>query len=203
MEAQEITCETLRRILELERMNKVRKNRALTKLAYDFYSKFSEYLKKLWKELEEASDAQKAVILKEELARAKRLFENIYSEREEKIVNYALSAAKGGNPDIKLLTTEENILYKELLASLMKARSLIFGSELKKEEKMSIPALESYRAPLSREGYVVVKALADLSFIGIDEVEYNIHKNDVISLPKATAELLCKGNKAELIATNI
>ncbi|MEW6069413.1 MAG: hypothetical protein AB1485_02230 [Candidatus Thermoplasmatota archaeon] len=203
MEAQEINCETLRRILEMERMSRVRKNRTLTKLESEFYNKVSEYLRKLKQELEKVNNAQKALILKEELERAKRLIETIYDEREEKITNYALSAAKGGKPDIKLLTKEELLLYEQLLASLTKARSLILATESEEVRKIVAPTLEHYKPERLKESYAVIRALADLSFIGTDEVEYNICKNDVISLPKPTAELLCKGNKAELIATNI
>ncbi|MDI6887365.1 MAG: hypothetical protein QMC98_01825 [Candidatus Thermoplasmatota archaeon] len=204
MEGQEITCELLRRILEMERMSRVRKNRALTKLEPDFYSKVSGYLKRLEQELEnERESTGKALILKEELERAKRLGEAIYSEREEKIANYALSEAKGGKPDTKLLTKEEILLYKELLESLIKARASILGTESKKEEKISPATLEDYKIEPPKESCVIIRALADLSFIGTDGVAYEISKNDVISLPKLTAELLCKGKKAELITTNI
>lgn len=200
----QLSCELLRRILELERLHKVRKNRALTKLQLDFYSELGEYLSKLEQEFQAEYKArpssQKALLLREELERAKRLTELIYSEREEKILSAACSAARGGKPDLKHLSKEEKKLYDELLSSLTRTRAQLFRVGKAEVRQKIATSQEAYKIP---ENYTLVRASADLSFLGSDEVEYNIRKNDVISLPKATAELLCKNRKAELIAINI
>lgn len=207
MQEQEITCELLSRILEMERLHKVRKNKLLTKLDSDFYSLLADYLARLEHRLDEEykniTTAHKVMLLRDELERAKRLSEAIYSEREEKIVSAAISAVRGGEPDLKNLTNEEKLVYEEILVSLKKGREKFSTKDMQEKQTVISPHLEDYKPEQLLSDYIVIRALADLSFIGSDEIEYIIRKNDVVTLPKDNAELLCKSGKAEMIATNI
>lgn len=203
MEEQEITCELLSRILEMERLHKVRKNKLLTKLDTDFYVRLADYLTKLERMLDEeyknSTASHKAMLLRDELERAKRLSEAIYSEREEKIVSAAISAVRGGEPDLKNLISEEKSLYEEILISLKKGREKFSTKEASEKQTIISPHLEDYKPERVLSDYIVIRALIDLSFIGSDEIEYCIRKNDVVTLPKDNADLLCKSGKAAMI----
>jgi len=82
MPKEELNCEKLRQILEMERMERIRKNRGLTKIDPDFYSNLTNYLNGLQKSFEEEykinPTSPKTILLRDELNRAKNLSENIF-----------------------------------------------------------------------------------------------------------------------------
>jgi DNA replication initiation complex subunit (GINS family) len=200
MPKDELNCEKLRQILEIERMQKIRKNRLLTEIEPEFYSNLANYLNGLQKAFEDEykvnPTSPKTMLLRDELNKAKSLSENIFGIREEKIVMATLSAIKGGKPDLKCMVNEEKMLYRHLLNVLKENREQIFSTESKiKPAPKTVPLNEHKPEP----GYLVVRALDNLSFVGSDEKEYNLIPNDVVSLPKDTALLLCKtGNVKEI-----
>lgn len=199
MPKEELNCEKLRQILEMERMEKIRKNRALTKIDNDFYRNLTNYLNRLQKSFEEEykinPTSPKTILLRDELNRAKNLSENIFEIREEKIVMASISTIKGGNPDLGPMVKEEKTLYNSLLKLLKESREEILSIENKREEKKTT-MLDEHKP---KSGYTVIRALDSMSFVGSDEKEYNLTSNDVASLPNDTALLLCKTGKAKEI----
>ncbi|MBA3044502.1 hypothetical protein FP804_05140 [archaeon] len=198
MPKEELNCEKLRQILEMERMQKIRKNRLLTEIEPDFYSNLMSYLNKLQTTFEEEykinPTSAKTMLLRDELNRAKTLSENLFEIREEKVVMATLSAIKGGKPDLKFMVNEEKMLYRHLLNVLKENREQIFSTELEiKPAHKTVPLNEHKPRP----GYTVVRVMDNLSFVGSDEKEYNLILNDVVSLPNDTALLLCKTGKAK------
>ncbi|MBU3902530.1 MAG: hypothetical protein KKE04_04095 [Candidatus Thermoplasmatota archaeon] len=198
MSKEELNCEKLRQILEMERMQKIRKNRLLTEIEPDFYSNLMSYLNKLQTTFEEEykinPTSAKTMLLRDELNRAKTLSENLFEIREEKVVMATLSAIKGGKPDLKFMVNEEKMLYRHLLNVLKENREQIFSTELEiKPAHKTVPLNEHKPRP----GYTVVRVMDNLSFVGSDEKEYNLILNDVVSLPNDTALLLCKTGKAK------
>ena len=193
MPKEELNCEKLRQILEMERMERIRKNRGLTKIDPDFYSNLTNYLNGLQKSFEEEykinPTSSKTILLRDELNRAKNLSENIFEIREEKIVMASLSTIKGGKPDLSLMVKEEKTLYEDLLNVLKESRKIFSGMPEKETKTLNKP----------KTGYTVVRALDSISFVGSDEKEYNLTLNDVVSLPNDTALLLCKTGKAKEI----
>jgi len=193
MPKEELNCEKLRQILEMERMERIRKNRGLTKIDPDFYSNLTNYLNGLQKSFEEEykinPTSSKTILLRDELNRAKNLSENIFEIREEKIVMASLSTIKGGKPDLSLMVKEEKTLYEDLLNVLKESRKIFSGMPEKETKTLNKPKI----------GYTVVRALDSISFVGSDEKEYNLTLNDVVSLPNDTALLLCKTGKAKEI----
>jgi len=193
MPKEELNCEKLRQILEMERMERIRKNRGLTKIDPDFYSNLTNYLNGLQKSFEEEykinPTSPKTILLRDELNRAKNLSENIFEIREEKIVMASLSTIKGGKPDLSLMVKEEKTLYEDLLNVLKESRKIFSGMPEKETKTLNKP----------KTGYTVVRALDSISFVGSDEKEYNLTLNDVVSLPNDTALLLCKTGKAKEI----
>ena len=84
MNADDITYVAIRKIQLLEE-----KSPLLTKIDRDFYSETLEYL-------EDSGE-----IPEEEIQTIKRIIDNIYEQREKKIMKAALSKARGGRPDVK------------------------------------------------------------------------------------------------------
>ena len=198
MPKDELNCEKLRQILEMERMEKIRKNRLLTEIEPDFYSNLMSHLNKLQTTFEEEYKVNpaspKTMLLRDELNKAKTLSEKVFEIREEKVVMATLSAIKGGKPDLKFMVNEEKMLYRHLLNVLKENREQIFSTEPKiKPAHKTVPLNEHKPRP----GYTVVRALDNLSFVGSDEKEFNLILNDVVSLPNDTALLLCKTGKAK------
>jgi DNA replication initiation complex subunit (GINS family) len=221
MPKEELNCEKLRQILEMERMEKIRKNRALTKIDNDFYSDLTNYLNGLQKLFGEEytinPTSPKTILLRDELNKAKNLSENIFETREEKIVTAALSTIKGGKPDLDLMVKEEKMLYNSLLKLLKESRKEMLSTKPETEENKTKlrntepthkiftekPSVAEFTVPLEKHkpkaGHMIVRALDSISFVGSDEKEYNLTLNDVASLPIDTALLLCKTGKAEEI----
>ena len=133
MPKDELNCEKLRQILEMERMEKIRKNRLLTEIEPDFYSNLMRYLNKLQTTFEEEYKVNpaspKTMLLRDELNKAKNLSEKVFEIREEKVVMATLSAIKGGKPDLKFMVNEEKMLYRHLLNILKENREQIFSTE--------------------------------------------------------------------------
>jgi len=203
MPKEELNCEKLRQILEMERMERIRKNRGLTKIDPDFYSNLTNYLNGLQKSFEEEykinPTSPKTILLRDELNRAKNLSENIFDIREEKIVMASLSTIKGGNPDLGLMVKEEKTVYNSLLKLLKESREKMFSTKPGTEELGSSEFTTPLEKHKPKAGHMIVRALDSISFVGSDEKEYNLTPNDVASLPNDTALLLCTTGKAKEI----
>jgi DNA replication initiation complex subunit (GINS family) len=161
----------------------------LTKIDPKFYDSLAEYLNSLKIELDEEKikdlNSPKASLLADELKSATRLVEEIYEKREKKILQMALAEVRGGKPPIKYLTEEEKIFYDEIIKLLKKARRNIFS----KKEKSNT---------------VLVRALKSMpKFVGDDMKNYEFDAEDVLTLPKKTAEILIKRKVVEKIEIDL
>ena len=87
----------------------------LTKIDSKFYSETLEYL-------EDSGE-----IPEEEIQTIKRIIDNIYEQREKKIMKAALSKARGGKPDFKNLLDAEKNLFDSALDILIKSRTRLFS----------------------------------------------------------------------------
>ncbi len=91
------------------------KSPLLTKIDRDFYSETLEYL-------EDSGE-----IPEEEIQTIKRIIDNIYEQRERKIMKAVLSKARGGKPDLKNLLDVEKNLFDSTLDILMQSRTRFFS----------------------------------------------------------------------------
>ena len=91
------------------------KSPLLTKIDRDFYSETLEYL-------EDSGE-----IPEEEIQTIKRIIDNIYEQREKKIMKAALSKVRGGKPDLKNLLDVEKNLFDSTLDILMQSRTRFFS----------------------------------------------------------------------------
>ena len=110
MSVDDTTYVTIRKIQLLEE-----KTPFLTKIDRNFYSETLEYL-------EESGE-----IPEEEIQTIKRIIDNIYEQREKKIMKAALSKARGGKPDLKNLLDVEKNLFDSTLDILMQSHTRFFN----------------------------------------------------------------------------
>ena len=66
-------------------------------------------------------------IPEEEIQTIKRIIDNIYEQREKKIMKAALSKARGGKPDLKNLLNAEKNLFDSTLNILIQSRTKFFS----------------------------------------------------------------------------
>ena len=99
---------TLRKIQLMEE-----KSPLLTKIERNFYSKFSVYLKNPGKEAQTIE----------------RIATQIYLQREKKIMQAALSKARGGKPDLRNMLDIEEKLFDSTLNILTQSRKRFFSKD--------------------------------------------------------------------------
>ena len=203
MDENEINYRNLRHIQQLEK-----KSPLLTRIDPDFYSKLARYLDRLDKTLREA-EAQKSSILIDEIQNTRRVANSIYEFREKKIVQAALSTARGGKPDLKNLLDEEKTLYNALVDIIMEARKKIFNKEKMEtaDSNETVTGNKNHDSIDNKYDYVNVKNVNPIvritqdipEFIGIDTKKYLLKKEDVLTLPKEMSKTLIERGVAKQI----
>ena len=208
MTNEEISYRLLRKIQQMEKNTPV-----LTDLDNDFYTNLEKYFLDLNAHLKSESDEHKKKLLDEEIANTKKIITNIYEQREKKILLTAISKARSGNPDLKIMVSVEKTFFDSILNLINTFRDSILENkktidekkveqqqEIKKiteenkidENKNQINILEkSNLNPISR----VIKDMPN--FVGTDAKSYTLKKNDVVSLPKDMQEMLSKRKVVE------
>ncbi|HHH77995.1 MAG TPA: hypothetical protein ENL18_02130 [Thermoplasmatales archaeon] len=203
------------KLRSLERME--RQSPELTNIGNDFYRSAFEYIKELEKrfdeEMEKNPSSKKVSLISDELRNTRRIWESIFERREKKVVQAALSAARGGSHTPKSLTEQEKIFYGELLEILRKNREMIFGGQtrnIKKEESDGINNDENKGDEEDKQkdinavngggsnGNKILRILKDVPpFVGADMKKYSLKKEDIITMPDDTANILLKRGAAE------
>ena len=208
MDEEEINYRMLRKIQQLEKNTPV-----LTSVKTDFYSDLAEYLESLNTRFEKEDDSQKKTLLKDEIQNTKKIVVNIYEQREKKILLAAVSKARGGNPDVKNMLSDEESLFESVLKSMEKSRDALLenkkcisedaepqktGEETKKDETQKQNHANSNTKTTGANTNPLLIVTQDLpEFVGTDTKKYNLRKNDIISTPKDMANMLCQRNAVE------
>ena len=212
MDEEEISYRVLRKIQELEKKSPV-----LTSIKNSFYSSVSEYLKNLNKRFEKEEDPQKKTLLKDEIQNTRKIVANIYEQREKKILLAAISRARGGNPDVKNMLSDEESLFESVLTSMERSRDAIFENKKcnieektqeKTEEKETKDEINDELKPQNHNDITTKIVTAGTNpillvtqdipeFVGTDTKKYNLRKEDIISTPEDMANMLCKRNAVE------
>ncbi len=189
------------KLRSLERME--RQSPELTNIGNDFHRSAFDYIKELEKrfdeEMEKNPSSKKVSLISDELRNTKRIWESIFERREKKVVQAALSAARGGSHTPKYLTEQEKIFYEKLLDILHENRKMVFGRrEAKKEEK------KEENVPDTGGKGMILRILKDIPpFVGSDMKKYRLSKEDIITMPKGEADILVKRGAAEKVKMNI
>jgi DNA replication initiation complex subunit (GINS family) len=181
------------------------------------------------KERQADPNSPKTLMLEDELRKAEKRASEIYERRERKIVILALSAANGVNPNIKVLTAKEKEAFNNIVDTLLRNRKDIFSKkeedecevkpifsaekEIEKvettkvedndlnvfaeemgEEKRSDGPIDDYETENP-----VVLILEDIPSFETKERTFDLKKDDMITLPREYARILCKHKKAKVI----
>lgn len=202
MDEDEINYRVLRKIQKREQNSP-----KLSELKYTFYKDVLEYLKNLEKRLDKETSPQKKKILEEEVGNTKKIFLNIYEQREKKILLTAISKARGGKPSIENMVNLEKNLFEEILSIINESRNNVLseknekindGNELKKNTKKEKKPKKSSKD--IRNDNPLIRIKEDVpEFIGTDKKKYDLKKNDVLSITPDMCKLLCKRERSEKI----
>jgi DNA replication initiation complex subunit (GINS family) len=193
MEEAPVSYKALRKIQQAEQGAAM-----LSKLDASFYHDVRAYLQALDQSVLTEKNPQKNRLFDDELANTKKLVEGVYALREKKIVSAALVAARGGVPDVKNILDAERSLYESLVQVIGRARQTLFAEDLQpgKDSVLVvsppevIPCPVVVQASVSEPSVVVnprplVRVVQDMPpFVGTDMHVYELHKDDVLSLPQ-------------------
>ena len=187
MDANEISYKTLRRIQQLEHNSPL-----LTKIDSNFYYRLSEFLRNLDTIAEKEENSQKSKLLLDEIQNTKKIATSIYEQREKKIVQAALSTARGGKPDLKNLLDAEKILYDSIVELILQTRKEILNKK-PEENKKDKTTINDKNSGKNRNNNPIVRVTTDIpEFMGTDMKKYVLRKEDVLSLSKEMTDPLLK-----------
>ncbi len=206
MNKEEINYRFLRKIQQMERSTPV-----LTDLDNDFYTNIQKYFLDLKNYLNSESDEHKKKLLDEEIVNTKKIINNIYEQREKKILLTAISKARGGNPDFKNMVDIEKKFFDSILNLINNFRNNILEKQKTKDdkkEKQEIKKIKSENTIMNNKNEIkivtnanlnpIIRVIKDIpNFVGTDTKNYNLKKGDIVSLPKDMQEMLIKRKVVE------
>lgn len=208
MNKEEISYRLLRKIQQMERNAPI-----LIDLDNDFYINIQEYFLDLKNHLNSESDEYKKKLLNEEIANTKKIVNNIYEQREKKILLTAISKVRGGNPDLKNMVDIEKKFFDLILnlinnfrRDILKNRKTIEDKKEKQEQEIRKITAEKTETDNKNETNIVkntnlnpiIRVIKDIpNFVGTDTKNYNLKKGDIVSLPKDMQEMLEKRKVVE------
>jgi DNA replication initiation complex subunit (GINS family) len=190
------------------------KQNILAKISSDFYKRLAEYIEILDGRCSEErnGNAEVSGMLLTQLKTAKEKSAEVYEIRMRKIALMAMTAAFGAEPRLDNATQEEKEAFDTLKKFFVGHCKKTLTAECeeepdhepvvqekesvknKTEEKVHATTMTSKAA--EHPEIILVRILEDLpAFAGTDK-NYQLAKEDIISLPKNIAEILVKHNKA-------
>ena len=188
MDIDEFNYKTLRKIQQIEE-----KTPALSKINPELYINFSDYIKILNLRFKNEINEQRKIILKNEINNTKKIIKKIYEQREKKILIAIMTKVRGGEPNLKNLVNTEKILFESILEIVIRQRQQIIdkkviNNDLVNDNRTNIKIVEKRVKNENNKIFLVRDNIPE--FIGIDTRRYNLRKDDLITIPKNTSELL-------------
>ncbi|MDD1677740.1 MAG: hypothetical protein LUO93_00965 [Methanomicrobiales archaeon] len=182
-----------------------RESARLSEISPDTYEAARKYLRELQEHVYEAKDplSEETRTLIEEIHSLRETIRELFQIRSRKIL--ALAGARMETPvdreETKKMIPPEREMYRIILSALEDCRCTTTEG---RTGPVVTPATEEITekedTPLPENGQMVVRMLADVeAFLGVDGRIYTLKKEDVVTLPRINAEVLCDHN----IALNI
>lgn len=174
--------------MNLDRIRRIqrreRRGDDLVELDDSFFDAVAEYLSELKEEA--AEDSEKL----DELRSARRAFQGVFDRRLNKILGMV-----GASPEIEVktepMTPEERDLFGELESAIDSHRRL-----LRKPQKANKDREEEKEV----SDLTAVRVLEEIEeFVGTDGETYRLQEDDVVNLPRQSAEILISKGAAEEI----
>ena len=200
MDKDEINYKILRKIQQIEEKTSI-----LSKIDSEIYLNFSKYINNLNLRFENEKNEQRKIILKNEIDTTKKIIKNIYDQREKKILLAIMSKVRGGDPNLKNLVKSEKILFESILEIVISMRQQIMATKIIKNNisNENKPDIKKTDEKVKNENNKIFLITEDIpEFIGTDSKKYNLRRNDLITLPKNTSELLLKRQVAKEVKKN-
>lgn len=209
MTNEEVSYRFLRKIQQLEKNSPV-----LTNLDDDFYTDLEKYFLDLNVRLNSESDEHKKKLLEEEIVNTKKIIINIYEQREKKILLTAISKARGASLDLKSMAGVERAFFDSILDLINTFRGKVLENKKTFDEKKVKPEQETKtkieevnkkdekenETKILKNDYLnpITRVIKDMpTFVGTDAKNYNLKKNDIVSLPEDMQEMLTKRKVVE------
>lgn len=212
-----MNLEELRRIREQERSTD-----SLQDLRPDFYKEVADYLDALRRERNELARSAtdpftdpEVQRMTDELQAAERTVEALYERRVGKIVKLASFAAADMAVEVEGVTTEEEQLFESIVEEIQ-----AFGDEItsridagsepvletgyredpQKSDPTPAPERDSHEDSEIRTERTTVRITDDVGpIVGVDERNYDLATDDIVTLPNENATPLLEGDVAEKI----
>lgn len=168
----------IRRIYRLEKSTS-----RLVEVESDFYDSVNEFISEEKEEYIKSLTKDFSITKAKDFTNLKKMVDEIFSLREKKILNKALTASRTGETSEQNMCKQEKKTYNEMLKILEKHRGFlrdIFESDNKKSKKKT------------KSAETKVEILKQIpSFVGSDMKEYGpFSKGQKVSLPDKVALLL-------------
>ncbi len=169
---------------------------SFSELPEKFYSELTDFIKNLEINLEKEKNELKIKIFKDEIENIKKVANGIYELREKKIVQAALSNARGGKPNLNNLLDIEKNLFDNIVLQIKNSRQKIFEKEKFKDKQNSeMSQKKDGKEKNQINSSPIVRVLEDMpDFVGTDMKTYSLKKEDVLSLSDDMAKHLIKRN---------
>jgi len=171
----------------------------LTDIPTDFYESLSEFIEELNIRYGKESSDQKKTLINDEMQNIKKIADNIYEQREKKILLLAISSIRGGNPDLKNMISFEKDLFDSVYQKMIDSREKIIKknkTEHKKEDSKLTEegkTTQTKKEESKKTDSIIARVTKEIpEFIGTDEKRYNLRKNDVLSLSEDMGKTLEK-----------
>ena len=190
------------------------KQNILAKISSDFYKRLAEYIEILDGRCaqERTGNAEVSGMLLTQLKTAKEKSAEVYEIRMRKIALMAMTAAFGAEPRLDNATQEEKEAFDTLKKFFVDhcKKTLTVECEEDPDRELAVQEKESVKSKIEEKiqataaaskapehpEIILVRILEDLpAFAGTDK-NYQLAKEDIISLPRNIAEILVKHNKA-------
>lgn len=188
MDVNDISYKTLRKIQQNEEKNSI-----LTKIDEIFYEKISEHINNLNVRYKDENNKQKKLILENEINNMNKILRDIYEIREKKILNAIISKVRGGNPNLINLVNSEKNLFDSIFEIMIRTRKENIESKQIKDNIINNTNRKGEVEGKNIDNVKIMMIKEDIpEFIGINGRKYNLRKDDIITIPKNTSELLLK-----------
>ncbi|OYT29535.1 hypothetical protein B6U98_02055 [Thermoplasmatales archaeon ex4572_165] len=184
----------------------------LSKIDDHFFEDASSYCSLLRKRLNTEKKPSRNLILSEQTQNVEKIIRNIYELREKKIMLAAMSKARGGSPPEKQFLPGEKQLFNSIYSLLIDTRNTLFDyNETKNPTSEKVPLKNQNNSEITnkvepqinKDNHTVIRILENIpTFIGTDTKQYDLKKNDIVSIPDTLASMLIKKHVAEIVSMN-
>jgi DNA replication factor GINS len=174
-----------RKVAELQRLDK------------SFYQKVGAYLAGLELELSRIEDpySVEAQIIQDTLKSDRNSVNKLIDQRMKKVVRKVIKTARSASREESLdsMTTEEELIYQQLLKVLLQGRETILAHLARTERPLT------GKKDITQE-YEVVRLLDSVPiFMGVNGRRYLLSVDDVVALPAVHAKNLCTKKLAQKV----